>query len=160
MAKQQALFLTNVVDDPLGLFDDLYKDEVKLHRQGPQDEEVRTTPEFPVAGVVLALREGSVMEGKLSFDEPVRIDGRLTGSLLSSSLLVVGGSAEVFGTINAQKVEVWGYVRGNIFARELVVVRAGGCLLGNIHAPQIFVEQGGIFEGWHGAGKGESSSSS
>jgi cytoskeletal protein CcmA (bactofilin family) len=61
--------------------------------------------------------------------------------------LVVDGEAVVNANINASRVIIRGFVRGNVSAAEKVEVTLTGRLEGNLTAPEIHMESGCIFNG-------------
>ncbi|MCB0329429.1 MAG: polymer-forming cytoskeletal protein [Bdellovibrionales bacterium] len=94
-----------------------------------------------------ALSSGTVIQGKLSFDTPVRIDGSLMGEIFSSSVLIVGPSGSVSADINVETLVVLGTVSGEIKARKKIELHASGELVGNIETPNLFIEEGAYFDG-------------
>lgn len=94
-----------------------------------------------------ALGPGTVIEGKFSFDSPVRIDGTLIGEVNSTSALIVGETATVNATIRVGSIIVLGAVSGPVEASELVEIRDGGSLEGNIRTERIAIQDGGHFCG-------------
>lgn len=94
-----------------------------------------------------ALSHGTVIEGKMSFDSPVRIDGSLNGEISSTSTLIVGDQAAIMADLKVGTLVVLGRVRGNVTATDLVEIRRGGSLEGDISTKRIMIEDGGAFEG-------------
>jgi cytoskeletal protein CcmA (bactofilin family) len=94
-----------------------------------------------------ALGAGTVIQGKLSFDTPVRIDGSLIGEIFSSSVLIVGPQGSVSADINVETLVVFGSVSGEIKARKQLEVFASGEVVGNIVTPSLTVEDGAYFDG-------------
>lgn len=94
-----------------------------------------------------ALGEGTVIQGKLSFDTPVRIDGRLSGEILSSRALIVGASGRVDATIEAATLIILGHVSGKVSATERVELWAGAKLEGTVRTPVLVVQEGSVFSG-------------
>ncbi len=94
-----------------------------------------------------ALGPGTIIEGNFSFDSPVCIDGTLIGEVHSSSVLIVGENATVNAKISVGSLIVLGNVTGMVEARELVEVRAGGSLEGDIDTERVAIEEGGWFHG-------------
>lgn len=94
-----------------------------------------------------ALGPGTVIEGKFRFDAPVRIDGTMSGEICSTSALIVGEHAVVDGAIQVGTLIVFGRVTGTISAEELVEIKAGGELLGDITTDRIAIEDGAFFQG-------------
>lgn len=94
-----------------------------------------------------ALGSGTVIQGKLSFDTPVRIDGKLGGEIFSSKALIVGPTGSVSAEVQVAALVVMGTVTGNIVAADRVEVLSGGKIEGNVTAPVIYVEEGAVLNG-------------
>ncbi len=94
-----------------------------------------------------ALGPGTVIEGKFSFDTPVRIDGSMNGEVISSSALIVGPQATVAGKVRVGSIIIAGEVTGEIEATDLVEIRSGGRYEGPIHAARVVIEDGAVFNG-------------
>ena len=85
--------------------------------------------------------------GTLNFEKPFLIRGRVSGDIVARGLLVVDDEAVVEANINASKVIIRGSVKGDVSASEKVEVAVSGKLVGNVAAPEIFMETGCIFNG-------------
>ena len=85
--------------------------------------------------------------GILNFEKPFLIRGRVSGEIVSRGILVIDEEAVVQANINASRVVVRGTVKGNISATEKVEVAVTGKLVGNVTAPEIFMETGCVFNG-------------
>jgi len=85
--------------------------------------------------------------GTLNFEKPFLIRGRLSGDIMARGLLVVDEEAVVEANINASKVVIRGSVKGDVTASEKVEVTITGKLVGNVTAPEIFMETGCVFNG-------------
>lgn len=94
-----------------------------------------------------ALGPGTIIEGNFSFDSPVCIDGTLIGEVHSSSVLIVGENATVNAKISVGSLIVLGNVTGMVEAKDLVEIRAGGSLEGDIDTERVAIEEGGWFQG-------------
>ncbi len=94
-----------------------------------------------------ALNAGTVIHGRLTFDSPVQIDGTLTGEVFSTSTLVVGHQGMVEANIQVGTIVILGNVKGPVEASELVEIRNGGRLEGNVRTDRIAIEEGGVFNG-------------
>ena len=113
----------------------------------PAQSESKQSPGMSMENIRSALGIGTVIEGKLSFSSPVRIDGTLNGEVVSSSMLVVGEHAVVNADVRVGSLVVLGKVRGNIKAEELVQIKAGGHLEGDLQTQRIAVDEGAFFQG-------------
>lgn len=94
-----------------------------------------------------ALGPGTVIQGKLSFDATVSIDGKLTGEIFSSKTLIVGTSGVVDATIEVAELIVRGVVKGSIKASERIEIKDGGQLIGDIITPALVMQDGCLFSG-------------
>lgn len=93
------------------------------------------------------LSEDINFSGTLIFEKPFLIRGRLSGEINARGLLVVDEAAVVEANINASKVVIRGSVKGDVIASEKVEVTISGKLVGNVTAPEIFMETGCVFNG-------------
>jgi len=85
--------------------------------------------------------------GTLSFDKPVLIQGKVSGEINASSLLMIAEEAVVDANIRASQVIILGTVKGNVQADIKVEVSVSGKLTGNVTAPEINMETGCFFSG-------------
>jgi len=85
--------------------------------------------------------------GTLNFEKPFLIRGRLSGNIVSRGLLVIDEEAIVNANINASRVIIRGSVKGDVVASEKVEVAIMGKLVGNVTAPEIYMESGCVFNG-------------
>jgi len=99
------------------------------------------------ADIKAFLGPGSRFEGKLSFDEMVRLDGSFVGEINSSDTLVVGESARVEGDIRVGALILSGSFKGNIHATDMVELRAPARVEGNIETPLLKMEERVLFNG-------------
>ena len=88
-----------------------------------------------------------VLEGKLTGNEPVAVEGTVRGSINLSADLVVGPRARVEATVHATTVVVEGQLTGDISADDRVELVASASVDGNIKAPKIVVAEGAKFRG-------------
>jgi cytoskeletal protein CcmA (bactofilin family) len=91
--------------------------------------------------------KGMVIDGKMSFEGVVRVDGHFKGEVNTSGTLHVGGGALVEAKVNVDKAIVTGEVRGSINAASRVELQAPGKMFGDVRTPTLIVGEGVIFEG-------------
>jgi cytoskeletal protein CcmA (bactofilin family) len=98
--------------------------------------------------ITALLGRGTHFEGKLHFEGRVRIDGMFKGEIRSDDTLVIGDGADVHAEIDVATVIVrGGVVHGNIRARTAIELHAPGKVIGNLHAPSLFIDRGVEFQG-------------
>jgi cytoskeletal protein CcmA (bactofilin family) len=87
------------------------------------------------------------IQGELSGDEDLSIEGRVEGKISVSKTLRIGAAAQVNAEIRAHAVIVAGRVVGNVSATERIEILPSGSLEGNIRAPKIAIAEGAQFKG-------------
>ena len=93
------------------------------------------------------LGQGSRVEGKLTFEGSVRIDGQIDGEVSAQDTIIVGEGAELTAQIHANAVVVQGRITGDITARKRVELKAPATVVGNINTPSLVIHEGVVFEG-------------
>ena len=93
------------------------------------------------------LGHGSRVEGKLTFEGSVRIDGHVEGEVGAQDMVIIGEGADLTAQISANTVVVQGRVTGDITARKRVELKAPAIVSGNISTPSIVIHEGVVFEG-------------
>jgi cytoskeletal protein CcmA (bactofilin family) len=101
------------------------------------------------------LDAGSHMTGELSFEDTFRIDGKLTGKIVSGGDLIVGENGKVDGEIEVRRVFVSGAVHGTVRVSERVEITATGKVFADLFTPTLTIEEGAFFEGRCSMGKKE-----
>jgi cytoskeletal protein CcmA (bactofilin family) len=91
--------------------------------------------------------ENTHFQGTLKSKGSIRIDGRVEGSIVEASQVIVGTKGYIQGDITAQSVIIGGKVNGNVTAVESIELQPGAQLLGDIHTSTLSIGEGAIFEG-------------
>ena len=87
------------------------------------------------------------LEGTLELGGIFRVEAEVRGTIISSQTLLLGDGARVEGQIEGNHVVISGRFNGVIFAKGRVEIRPKGIVTGEIHAPCLVIEPGGIFDG-------------
>ena len=87
------------------------------------------------------------IEGNISLENSIRIDGKLIGDINCKSSVSVGEKGYVKGDIFAENVSVSGIVEGCIKCSGLLEISAGGKLIGDVDVSSISIGDGAIFRG-------------
>lgn len=123
-----------------------------------KEDKTQRTEEAPVAAPRPAasdpsrepqaqLAKGSRVEGKLSFEGSVRIEGQIDGEIKAQGTVTIADGAHVTAQITASVVVIEGKVEGDVTARKRVELRAPAKLTGNLSTPSLVVHDGVVFEG-------------
>ena len=88
------------------------------------------------------------VEGTIEFQGTIRLDGSVKGKIKSNGgTLIVGEKAVVDAEVFVGTAIIMGEVRGTINAEERIEVYPPGRVVGDIQAPVISIEEGGLFNG-------------
>lgn len=93
------------------------------------------------------LDAGSQIEGDLQFEDTFRVDGKLSGRVISNGDLVVGEQGQVEGEIRVGRIFVSGTVRGSVRAGQQVEITSRGKVHADLETPTLVIEDGAFFEG-------------
>lgn len=95
-----------------------------------------------IIGATVAIR-GDVIAG-----EDLYVNGTIEGTLqLDQHRLSVGPRGKVRAAINAREVMIQGSVEGDIHARDKIIIKNEGTLVGDIQVAGIVIEDGAYFKG-------------
>lgn len=94
------------------------------------------------------LGEGTDINGEVKFQEIMRIDASVSGTVTSETgSLLVMERGRVKATVTAGMVEISGIVEGTITAKTSVKIHATGRVYGDIFTPALIIEHGAVFDG-------------
>jgi len=88
-----------------------------------------------------------IIEGEISGDEDLIIQGTVKGKIALKESLIVERSGVVEADIDTRNVEISGQVTGNIHSSERVEIKSEGRMTGDIKAPRILIADGAKFKG-------------
>ena len=103
-----------------------------------------TTPASASASLIGA---GTTMKGDITSNGDLRIDGMLVGNIHCSAKVVIGANGVVEGDINGQQADIMGKVTGTIKVKDLLQLKGGSHLNGNIQATKLQIEPTANFNG-------------
>ncbi len=87
------------------------------------------------------------IEGDITSDEDVTVEGKIRGTLSIGRTLTIGKSGKVQADIKAAVVRIIGEAKGNIIASEKVEILSQGRYTGNIQSQKLVVADGAILNG-------------
>lgn len=95
------------------------------------------------------LAEGTEVQGEIRFKDVLRVDGKITGKVISERELVVGESGVVEADVEVGTLSVSGKVTGNIHVKEKLEIHPTGRVVGEVtlEKPNLVIHEGGVFEG-------------
>lgn len=93
------------------------------------------------------LDAGSHIQGELRFEDTFRVDGKVTGTIVSNGDLIVGERGEIDGEVKVRRVYVSGVLRGTVRAADRIELTSGGKVHADLFTPSLSIEDGAFFEG-------------
>jgi cytoskeletal protein CcmA (bactofilin family) len=96
---------------------------------------------------VTIISSGVVIEGKLSSNGDVRVDGSINGDIQAKGNVTIGEAGDVNGEVNAENIIIGGKATGSIIAKEKLTLESKAVLKGDLTTKILVVEAGAKFEG-------------
>ncbi|MEL6181072.1 MAG: polymer-forming cytoskeletal protein [Myxococcota bacterium] len=90
---------------------------------------------------------GTVINGRLTGDEEVVVEGRIEGTVELNNHLLVEASGQITADVRVVAVTVRGQLRGQITASDVVTLEPESIVVGTLKAPRIIIEDGARFKG-------------
>ena len=122
----------------------------KDERSQPMPDTARLAARNPVDRIKeRALIGASIsIKGNLSGEEDLIVQGQVSGTISFLGHSVTIGKqgrakADVYGKI----ISIEGEVEGNLFGEERIAIRKSGNVRGDLHTPQVIMEEGCRFKG-------------
>jgi len=97
--------------------------------------------------VTTVIAKGTLIEGKFSCTENVRLDGAIHGEVKVDKRLVMGDGSYVQGNINARDAAIKGKIKGDIHVKEALHLMDTAVIEGNISAKTMVVDEGARYNG-------------
>ncbi|MBU0696325.1 MAG: polymer-forming cytoskeletal protein [Bacteroidetes bacterium] len=99
------------------------------------------------AGSINIVGVGTEIVGDLSTKGDIRIDGKITGTVISKAKVVIGTTGEVIGNIFSESAEISGIITGDVSSLELLFLKVTANIKGDIIANKLIVENGANITG-------------
>lgn len=91
---------------------------------------------------------GTTLTGEASFKGMLRVDGHLSGRVMSEGgTLIVGNNGQVDANVEVAVAVIQGTVNGDIIASQRLEMGRAAKVNGNVQTPSLVIEQGAVFEG-------------
>jgi cytoskeletal protein CcmA (bactofilin family) len=106
-------------------------------------------------GALSLIGANTSVEGKLTTEGSVRIDGKLVGDVIAKANVAVGLTGTVEGSITGKNIALAGHVKGHVMAVEKLILESKAVMRGDIRAVKLVVDEGATFDGNCGMSKPE-----
>ena len=101
----------------------------------------------PGTGAATIIAAGTTLKGDISSNGDIRIDGTLQGNIQCQAKVVIGSNGSVDGDISGQQADIMGKVSGTIKVKELLQLKGGSHVSGNLYAGKLQIEPSANFNG-------------
>jgi cytoskeletal protein CcmA (bactofilin family) len=91
--------------------------------------------------------KGTIIQGNVTAGGDMRVEGRITGTVMCKAKLVLSPDGVIEGNIDAQQATLAGEVKGTVVARQLLQIMETGKVLGDIVTEKLIVQLGAFFSG-------------
>lgn len=100
-----------------------------------------------VEGDLSLVSAGTTIEGRVTTEGSIRVDGRLVGDVIAKANAAVGATGTVQGSVEATNVSIAGTVHGNVTAVGKLILEEKSVTRGDIRAAILVVDEGAVFDG-------------
>lgn len=94
-----------------------------------------------------SLVKGTMIEGTVTSDSDIRIDGSLKGTLICKAKVILGPSGSIEGEIKCVSAVVEGRFKGTLYVEELLQIRETADVTGDVFTNKLNVQPGANFNG-------------
>lgn len=91
---------------------------------------------------VLVIGADTSLKGEVRNGGRIEIYGYVEGEV-SGDLLIVQPGGRCYGTVKVESADVHGTLQGEVFVRQLITIRTGGSVTGNVQYGRLAMEMGG-----------------
>lgn len=93
------------------------------------------------------ISNGTDITGDIKSTGDMRIDGSLSGNLITKGKVVIGTTGKVKGEVVCKNSEVSGVIEGKITVNQLLILKASSKIFGDIATSKLSIEPGAVFSG-------------
>ena len=99
------------------------------------------------AGSVNLIGNGTKIVGDITSAQDVRIDGHLTGNIVTTGRFVLGPNGMVDGNVTSGNADLMGEVKGKVNVTETLSLKSTAKISGDIVTGKLAIEPGALFTG-------------
>jgi len=93
------------------------------------------------------IAKGSRLDGDLTSDGDIRVDGHLNGAVKTCGRLVLGETGVIEGQVTCQTGIIGGELKASINSEDLLTLKSTAKLTGEIITTKLAIEPGAVFSG-------------
>ncbi len=105
------------------------------------------SPNTNTEGLTCIIAKGTVIDGKITSTENMRIDGKIIGQVVCDKRLVMDAEGIVEGDVQAGESTIKGRVIGTVSVINTLHLLESSFIKGDIKAKKLHVEEGAKYDG-------------
>ena len=98
-------------------------------------------------GLTNQIKKGTKIQGNLSSESDVRIDGTIEGNLNVKGKVIIGHTGEIIGDIACAICEISGKVKGKLSIDGSLTLKSSANFTGEMATKKLIIEPGAVFNG-------------
>jgi cytoskeletal protein CcmA (bactofilin family) len=91
------------------------------------------------------ITSGTKIEGNITANSDIRIDGELYGNIQCQGKIIIGADGKIIGDIDCQNAVIEGIFHGKLKCAELLNIRETAQINGEITTDKLMVQSGAVF---------------
>lgn len=99
----------------------------------------------PVTHSLNSLVQGTVVEGTVTSESDIRIDGAIKGKLFCNAKVIIGPAGSIEGEIKCKNAVIEGKFHGTLEVAELLNIRENANVSGDVRTNKLIVQSGAVF---------------
>ena len=114
----------------------------------PTTDATTTTTKMPVMESTNALNslvKGTIVEGMITSESDIRVDGVIKGTLTCKAKVIIGPSGLIDGEVRCQNAMIEGKFVGKLRVQELLSIKETAEVVGDVATGKLLVQPGAIF---------------
>jgi cytoskeletal protein CcmA (bactofilin family) len=128
------------------MFGSKKKEEVKTTITSSTNNTSSKTPSVEAGSNALnSLVKGTVVEGSITSESDIRVDGIIKGNLTCQSKVIIGISGFIEGEVRCQNAMVEGRFYGKMRVAELLTVKESAEVIGDVATGKLIIANGAVF---------------
>lgn len=93
------------------------------------------------------INHGTVLEGTITSDGDIRVEGVIRGTMRTTAKVAVGPTGLIEGDVHCKSADIEGRITGDIEVAEVLTLKSTAIVEGNIYTAKIVIENGAHFDG-------------
>lgn len=99
----------------------------------------------PATHSLNSLVQGTLVEGTVTSESDIRIDGAIKGKLICNAKVIIGPAGSIEGEIKCKNAVIEGKFQGTLEVAELLNIRENANVSGDVRTNKLIVQSGAVF---------------